>query len=97
MIEMTTIKTLLLERAGAMATQDGVPVGAVHLHGAANQLQAELLSARDHLIHAPPAPAAAVADQVQSEGAAAPAEAPAAEATAAPAKAKSSKARARKS
>ncbi len=50
-----------------MAAHDGVPVAVVHIHGAANRLQVELLTARDRLIHAPaatsepPAPPAATA------------------------------------
>jgi hypothetical protein len=45
----------LLERARAMARHDGAPApAAAHIHGAANQLQAELLRARDQLLQAPP-------------------------------------------
>lgn len=47
------IEQLLTERAQALATHDGVPVGILQIHAAANQLQTELLRARDHLIHAP--------------------------------------------
>jgi hypothetical protein len=48
-----TIQGLLVARAATMAAHDGVPAGAVHIHGAANQLQVELLSARDALLPPP--------------------------------------------
>ena len=56
---MNAIEQLISDRAESMAAHDGFPVSVVHLHGAANQLQAELISARDRLIHALLAPAAA--------------------------------------
>lgn len=84
---MPSIDDLLRDRAAAMAEHDGAPtVGAVHIHGAANQLQAEILAARDRQLapagasHAPPAEPAAAAEDVSE----APAEA-AADAKPAPA------------
>jgi hypothetical protein len=47
------VKQLLTDCATAMAAQDGAPVGVVHIHGAANWLQTEILKARDLLIHTP--------------------------------------------
>lgn len=44
------IEALLADRARAMAAHDGVPAGHLHVHGAANQLQRELLAARDRLM-----------------------------------------------
>jgi hypothetical protein len=52
-----TVKDLLVSRALAMAAHDGAPVSVVHLTGAAHQLQAELIAARDHQVahyRAPP-------------------------------------------
>lgn len=45
------IEQLLKARADEMAAHDGVAATTTHVHGAANQLQAELISARDRLIH----------------------------------------------
>jgi hypothetical protein len=51
-----TIEDVLRARAEAMAEHDGVPVAPVHIHGAANQLQAELITVRDGLLNPPRAP-----------------------------------------
>lgn len=60
-----TIESLLADRARAMAAHDGAPVGAVYIHAAANQLQVELLRARDQMVRGPPAAEASaeVADE----------------------------------
>jgi len=58
---VTPIETLLTDRASAMAQHDGVAPSTVHFHGAANQLQAELLTARDRLISQPATAAEIVA------------------------------------
>lgn len=68
---MITIEQLLADRAAAMAAHDGVAAGVVHFHGAANQLQVELLTARDRLIQTPAEPDVALtrADVAVSEAA----------------------------
>ena len=48
MLERLT--ALLREKAEANAAHDGVPVGIVHLHGAAHELTALLAQIRDRLI-----------------------------------------------
>lgn len=45
------IEQLIFGHAGEKANHDGVPVAAVHLHAAANDLIAALLTARDRLMH----------------------------------------------
>jgi hypothetical protein len=52
---MITMQMLLADRAAALAEHDGMPVGPVHVEGAANQLQSELLAARDGQLRASPA------------------------------------------
>ena len=54
----TSMIDLLRARAVAMASQDGVSPGVLQVQGAANQLQAELLAARDNLLSSPVVPVA---------------------------------------
>ena len=42
-----TMIDIITARAADMAAHDGVPVSAIHIDGAANQLQTELMAARD--------------------------------------------------
>lgn len=61
------IEALILARAGAMAEHDGGVVSRVYIVGAANQLQTELLHARDALL-LPPAPAPLAEPQEEQGG-----------------------------
>ena len=70
------IRALLEEKAAANAAHDGVPVGIVHLHGAAHEVSLLVMQARDQLIAAHGRPARPAAAH-ESEPAAAPAPVPA--------------------
>jgi hypothetical protein len=75
MTRFPTIDDLLVSRARAMAEHDGATLSVVHLTGAAHQLQAELIAARDHQVvnfRAPPAIAAPAqpVEQVEAQVAA---------------------------
>ena len=63
---MSSIEQVLRDRIAAMAAHDGQPAGAGHIVGAANQLQSELLAARDGLMRAP-APLAVPESQAIAE------------------------------
>lgn len=79
----TTVDELVLARAAAMAEQDGIPVGTVHIMGAAGHLQADIISARDRLLNSAAGSAHAGAD---AEPAPEPVIEPEAEVTAKPSK-----------
>lgn len=61
------IESLIAARAAAMAQHDGAPVSAVHIVGAVNGLQGELLAARDRLLNPKPPAAEPVAEPAAEE------------------------------
>lgn len=55
----TPIEDLLLARASEMSAHDGAPMSTVYIVAAANQMQTDLLFARDRLLNPPATPIAA--------------------------------------
>lgn len=83
---MNEVEALIVARAANMADHDGVALQIVHIFGAANQLTAELGSARDRLIGQPGLIADTLSDPAEAEVEVASANEPVAAAESAPAK-----------
>jgi hypothetical protein len=78
-----TVDDLILARATAMAEHDGTVVSAVFILGAASQLQADIITARDRLLnvaagseHTGAGEAAALPDELEADQDEAPEEEP---------------------